>query len=202
MSFLHGFGWYICRSRSGKKETYMQAIVSILTIIWIAMVVIAGIGLIRGHLDWARLHSRKAAGGLLAASLPVFVLIGLLAPKDSGTTRTPAIPHIPVTTVPAAATPVSSTPTAPSATTAVTTTADIPFQSPASPPPPSTVPAPVPAPAFVPAPAAAEPPAAPPSEAYYPNCAAARAAGAAPILRGQPGYRPGLDRDNDGIACE
>lgn len=40
------------------------------------------------------------------------------------------------------------------------------------------------------------------SGAHYPNCAAARAAGAAPIRRGQPGYRPGLDRDGDGIACE
>lgn len=38
--------------------------------------------------------------------------------------------------------------------------------------------------------------------AYYPNCAAARAAGAAPIRRGEPGYRGPLDRDNDGIACE
>ncbi|KPL68008.1 calcium-binding protein [Erythrobacter sp. SG61-1L] len=37
---------------------------------------------------------------------------------------------------------------------------------------------------------------------YYPNCAAARAAGAAPLRRGDPGYRAGLDRDNDGIACE
>nr|WP_235620645.1 DUF1524 domain-containing protein [Mycolicibacter sinensis] len=37
---------------------------------------------------------------------------------------------------------------------------------------------------------------------YFPNCAAARAAGAAPILIGQPGYRPGLDGDGDGIACE
>jgi hypothetical protein len=37
---------------------------------------------------------------------------------------------------------------------------------------------------------------------YYPNCTAARAAGAAPIYRGQPGYRPGLDRDGDGVACE
>ncbi len=37
---------------------------------------------------------------------------------------------------------------------------------------------------------------------YFPNCDAARAAGAAPIYRGQPGYRPPLDRDNDGIACE
>ncbi len=40
------------------------------------------------------------------------------------------------------------------------------------------------------------------AEVYYPNCAAARAAGAAPIYRGQPGYRAGLDADNDGIACE
>lgn len=38
--------------------------------------------------------------------------------------------------------------------------------------------------------------------AYYPNCRAACAAGVAPIYRGQPGYRPGLDRDNDGVACE
>ena len=37
---------------------------------------------------------------------------------------------------------------------------------------------------------------------YYPNCAAARAAGAAPIYRGQPGYGTHLDRDGDGKACE
>ena len=37
---------------------------------------------------------------------------------------------------------------------------------------------------------------------YYANCSAARAAGAAPIYRGQPGYQPALDRDGDGIACE
>nr|WP_231497329.1 excalibur calcium-binding domain-containing protein [Arthrobacter sp. MA-N2] len=46
----------------------------------------------------------------------------------------------------------------------------------------------------------AQPPA--PSSVYYANCTAARAAGAAPIYRGQPGYRSALDRDNDGIACE
>ncbi len=39
-------------------------------------------------------------------------------------------------------------------------------------------------------------------DVYYRNCDAARAAGAAPIRRGQPGYRPALDRDNDGWACE
>lgn len=38
--------------------------------------------------------------------------------------------------------------------------------------------------------------------AYYRNCDAARAAGAAPIRRGDPGYRSGLDRDGDGIACD
>jgi hypothetical protein len=37
---------------------------------------------------------------------------------------------------------------------------------------------------------------------YYARCADARAAGRAPILRGQPGYRRGLDADSDGIACE
>jgi endonuclease YncB( thermonuclease family) len=34
------------------------------------------------------------------------------------------------------------------------------------------------------------------------NCAAARAAGAAPVHAGQPGYGPHLDRDGDGIGCE
>ncbi|MDP2087311.1 MAG: excalibur calcium-binding domain-containing protein [Gemmobacter sp.] len=39
-------------------------------------------------------------------------------------------------------------------------------------------------------------------EPYYANCAAARAAGVAPLRRGDPGYRAKLDRDGDGIACE
>ena len=38
--------------------------------------------------------------------------------------------------------------------------------------------------------------------AYYANCAAVRAAGAAPITAGQPGYSLDLDRDGDGIARE
>ena len=37
---------------------------------------------------------------------------------------------------------------------------------------------------------------------YYPNCKKAKAAGAAPLYRGDPGYREELDRDRDGIACE
>ena len=38
--------------------------------------------------------------------------------------------------------------------------------------------------------------------AYYSSCKEAKAAGAAPLFRGEPGYRPKLDRDGDGIACE
>lgn len=37
---------------------------------------------------------------------------------------------------------------------------------------------------------------------YYRNCSEARAAGAAPVRRGDPGYAAHLDRDNDGIGCE
>ena len=40
------------------------------------------------------------------------------------------------------------------------------------------------------------------SHVYFPNCDAVRAAGKAPLYRGQPGYRPALDRDGDGVACE
>jgi hypothetical protein len=34
------------------------------------------------------------------------------------------------------------------------------------------------------------------------GCNAARAAGTAPIYRGEPGYRSDMDGDGDGIACE
>lgn len=41
-----------------------------------------------------------------------------------------------------------------------------------------------------------------PSGAFFRNCKEAWAAGAAPLRRGQPGYRPEMDGDGDGIACE
>ena len=90
----------------------------------------------------------------------------------------------------------------------------------ATPPPTSTAtPAPRPAPTSTPAPVYVAPPTreyvpapdpayTPPApavddgSAYYANCAAARAAGAAPLYQGQPGYRLKLDRDGDGVACE
>jgi micrococcal nuclease len=78
---------------------------------------------------------------------------------------------------------------------------------------PAPAPTPTPAPIATPKPApvtkAAPPPPpveateeAPAHSAYYANCSAAKAAGAAPLHRGEPGYRPALDRDGDGVACE
>jgi hypothetical protein len=61
---------------------------------------------------------------------------------------------------------------------------------------PETLPPAPPLPAATPPPAPKDPP------AYYANCAAVRAAGKAPLYRGYPGYRSGLDRDGDGVACE
>lgn len=40
------------------------------------------------------------------------------------------------------------------------------------------------------------------NDVYFANCSEARAAGAAPINVNEPGYRSGLDRDKDGVACE
>ena len=64
------------------------------------------------------------------------------------------------------------------------------------------------APAAVPAPAPAQvqmapaPAPAPAAAVSYANCTAVRAAGAAPIRIGQPGYSSRLDRDGDGVGCE
>ncbi|MET3172468.1 UNVERIFIED_ORG: hypothetical protein ABIB52_000292 [Arthrobacter sp. UYCu721] len=53
-----------------------------------------------------------------------------------------------------------------------------------------------------PAPAAPAAPAPAPAAAYYKNCDAVRAAGAAPLYANQPGFRAALDRNNNGVACE
>ncbi len=53
-----------------------------------------------------------------------------------------------------------------------------------------------------PAPAPSDVPAGTPQTAPYPDCAAARAAGVAPLHRGDPGWSDGIDGDGDGVACE
>ncbi|MCK2237756.1 MULTISPECIES: excalibur calcium-binding domain-containing protein [unclassified Crossiella] len=62
--------------------------------------------------------------------------------------------------------------------------------------------------AAVPPPTAAPPPSSTPAPTstadapFYKNCAQVRKAGKAPLLRDQPGYRPELDKDGDGVACD
>lgn len=68
------------------------------------------------------------------------------------------------------------------------------------PPAPAQFVAPVAPPAVVPKAPVVVPKA--PAAAYYKNCTAARAAGAAPVYRGQAGYGSHLDRDGDGVGCE
>ncbi|MGX1777345.1 excalibur calcium-binding domain-containing protein [Nocardia brasiliensis] len=192
-------------SRNWRNDR-MSAVAGILGVIWLAMVAIAVIGLVRGHLDWARLRTRKHAGWLLAASFVVFILIGVVAPDQptDGATTPSATSFATATRAVTSSPAVSSTTKQP--TTAATT---VPESAARVPPVPSVTPtrlsAPVP---FVP------PPPAPPSQpvpapaptaapnVYYANCAAARDAGAAPLRRGEPGYRKELDRNNDGVACE
>jgi len=55
--------------------------------------------------------------------------------------------------------------------------------------------------AVAPAPAPEETEDEPTGTVYYKNCDAVRAAGAAPIRVGDPGYAKHLDRDGDGQGC-
>ena len=111
-----------------------------------------------------------------------------------GETAEPVAAPAVVTTVTASAVPVTATATATAtATVAVTTTVT---------PPPVTTTVTAPPTAEKPLGLVAQPTQAPQEEAYYKNCDAARAAGAAPIRKGEPGYRSALDRDGDGVACD
>jgi endonuclease YncB( thermonuclease family) len=65
---------------------------------------------------------------------------------------------------------------------------------------PVAAPAPIPAPVPIPAPAPSPDPA--PTGVFYKNCDAVRAAGAAPIHAGDPGWQTKFDRDGDGVGCE
>lgn len=89
--------------------------------------------------------------------------------------------------------------TATTTTVPPTTTSTVPPTTQPPPPPPTTQ-APPPPPTI-----AAPPPPPPPTQStssYYENCSAAKAAGAAPVHRGDPGYGSHLDRDDDGVGCE
>lgn len=138
--------------------------------------------------------------GLMLAALVAIGAIGAIAGDDdkftklkTGPTTSIGAPAALVETVPTTALATSTTATTPAttSTTVVSTTRA-----------PATTAATTPSATSPPTTAATVTTPPPTSAVFYANCTAARAAGAAPLLRGQPGYRSALDADNDGIACE
>lgn len=174
-------------------------------------------------LAWIRRH--PIASGIIGVFL-LLLLIGSLA--GSPPKETPASSPAKITAAPTPTT--STTPSAspssaaPSPTTSAfgssgttvaapppAAAATQPVQQQAPPPAPVATQAvqqqaPPPAPVATQAPPQAvqapPPAAAPPASASFGSCAEARAAGAAPLYQGQPGYSSKLDRDHDGVACE
>lgn len=150
--------------------------------------------------------SRGLTTSTLVILFGAFILGAALAPAPTAE----AVPAAPVeqAAVPPAPQPLVAAPPAPQAVPAPQplvqapppTAAPAPRVAPAPPvkPEPPVAPAPRVAPTPVPETQAGESS----SAVYYKNCTAARAAGAAPIHKGEPGYRSALDRDGDGTACD
>ncbi|WP_271982867.1 excalibur calcium-binding domain-containing protein [Pseudoclavibacter terrae] len=162
--------------------------------------------LITRRSSWAGLpRSRKIGAIVLGAGLVVSI-VG----SSIGGAQTPR--QAPVAE-PAPTVTVTSTVQAPTETVFVTVTAE-PVVAPVAEAAPVADPAPVaepqadaaqnaPAPLYAApeaAPAAPEP--APEQSVSFANCTEARAAGAAPVYVGDPGYASHLDRDGDGVGCE
>jgi hypothetical protein len=138
---------------------------------------------------WGR-KSRGVKAALVAGAIVVtLVVIGTVSggsstepPKRDETPVASTSTTVRVTTTIPPTTVAPTTTAAPTTTVAPTTTAAPPVTAAPQPPPPPATTA--------------------PADVYYANCDAVRAAGAAPLHRGEPGYRAGLDRDDDGVACE
>lgn len=137
-------------------------------------------------------------------ALVLFVLVGITAPEQPTDTTAVAANAVTITT-PQVTTTTDPTSTPAPTVTEVTVTAEPVIEARVEY---STVyvPAPAPveteAPAYVPPAAIAAVPTRQNSGFTYENCAAARAAGAAPVHAGEPGYGPHLDGDGDGIGCD
>ncbi len=157
-----------------------------------------------------RRRSRKPlwVGGGVVAVLVVAAAVG--GTHDATPTATPAATSLP--TVAAVAAPPTTAPTTVGPTTvreAAVNEGDGAAQAGQAPRKTSAAARPAPQPVVDapaaravpdPAPARAADPA--PAGVSYKNCTEARKAGAAPLHVGDPGYRAGLDRDGDGVACE
>lgn len=138
--------------------------------------------------------SRGLTTGTLIIGIGAFILGGALSPAAPSAPTAETVPAVP--TEQAVPQPLVVTPPAPQLVPAPQ-----PFEQ-ASPPAVAPAPRVTPAPRVVPAPAPRTEAQDSGGAAYYKNCAAARAAGAAPIQKGEPGYRSALDRDGDGTACD
>ncbi|WP_410791601.1 excalibur calcium-binding domain-containing protein [Kribbella sp. C-35] len=101
---------------------------------------------------------------------------------------------------PSASTLATTPPTTPTATTPTPQTTTTPT-TPAPTTPAPTTPAPSSTPTAVPSATPSSTPSTTPAVVYR-DCAEVRAAGKAPLYRGEPGYTPELDSNGDGIACE
>ncbi|AXY51452.1 extracelluar calcium binding protein [Rhodococcus ruber] len=156
--------------------------------------------------------NQRANRGLLAVGVVIFIVVGgsvLASVNSSNSDRSVEPPHVSSTTPPrelsSAATTQQTTPEVTRTPSEIVSSSAVPTTTVFRPPPPEYMPSETAT--YVPAPPVNTPedtplPPAPESFAYYKNCDAARDAGVAPLLRGQAGYRPELDRDDDGVACE
>ena len=146
----------------------------------------------------------KVAGGLLSVCvLVLFVLFGPFSGSDD-TTQETGSPSATDTGLPPPPT-VSLLP--PGETTATPTVTPTPGPTPlvetVSPTPSTVSPSTSPdSPTTTPPTAGLPTPTATASTVSYQNCAQVRAAGKAPLYRGDPGYSLKLDKNGDGVACE
>ncbi|WP_239153559.1 excalibur calcium-binding domain-containing protein [Virgisporangium aliadipatigenens] len=128
-------------------------------------------------------------GGVLALCA-VCAVFGAVVGEPEDKTPKPAGTTAPTTAPAAAIEPAAST--SPTGGAAATNPAAVPAATTGRPP--------------APAATTGRPPAPPATtgggSVYYKNCDEVRRAGKAPLYKGQPGYRSGLDRDGDGIACD
>lgn len=158
-------------------------------------------------LGWIRRH--PIISGIFGAFWLLIILLAVFAPKEDASKVAAASPSptVAASSSPAVSPSQTLSPSpSPAATTAPAAPSRVASTSPAAAVAPAThravVDAPQPVQAPPPATQAPQPVTQAPSSVYYANCTEARAAGAAPIQQGQPGYRPALDRDHDGVACE
>lgn len=204
------------------------AVGAFIAIAGFAALLVSAFALIRGHLGWATIKNRATALAALGASVAVMIVGGVLTPAPA---TTPAVPstQVAATTTPPSPTatptptptltpsvvPASTQPPAPQAPATATSQPTIVRFAPVPAPATSTravsstrvasgttVVAAKAAPATKAAAANPAPTKVAVAAASYKNCAAVRAAGMAPLHKGQPGYAKHLDRDGDGIACE